>query len=207
VEADRNPFKVVVVTGVPGVGKTTVLEHLARMAQQRGLKLKVVNFGDYMMETALKEGIVRSRDELRRLPLRRQLALQTLAATRMVEDAGGELGERDFLVVDTHALVKTPSGYLPGLPFNVIEKLKPDMIVVVEAEPEVVAERQARDRGRFRADIGGVEGVRELMEQARAAAIASAVRYASTVLIVNNREGAPEEAAVRILEALGGLQP
>ncbi len=204
-EITRNPFKVVVVTGVPGVGKTTVLEHLAKIASERGLKLKIVNFGDYMLETALKEGLVGSRDELRKLSLRKQLELQALAASRIVESAGKELGEKDFLVVDTHALVKTPAGYLPGLPFHVLDKLKPDVIVVVEAEPEIVVERQARDRGRYRADIGGVEGVRRLMEQARIAAIASAVRYASTVLVVNNREGAPEEAALRILEALGGL--
>jgi len=201
----RNPFKVVVVTGVPGVGKTTVLNHLVNLATQKGLKLKVVNFGDYMLETALKEGLVKSRDEIRRLPLRRQLSLQALAASRIVEDAGRDLGEDGFLVVDTHALVRTPAGYWPGLPFHVLEKLKPDMIVVIEAEPEVVAERQARDKGRYRADIGGVEGVKRLMEQARAAAIASAVRYASTVLTVYNREGAPEEAAEELLRALEGL--
>ncbi|MFZ8795117.1 MAG: adenylate kinase [Acidilobaceae archaeon] len=201
----RNPFKVVVVTGVPGVGKTTVLEHLARIASRKGLKLKIVNFGNYMLETALKEGLVKSRDELRRLPLRRQLNLQALAASRIVENSVGELGENDFLIVDTHALVRTPAGYLPGLPFNVLEKLKPDMIVVVEAEPGVVVERQARDRSRYRGDIGGVDGVRRLMEQARSAAIASATRYASTVLVVDNREGAPEEAALKLLEALEGL--
>jgi len=205
VEVNRNPFKVIVVTGVPGVGKTTVLNHLAKIASEKGLKLKIVNFGDYMLETALKEGFVKSRDELRKLPLRRQLNLQALAAVRIVEDASKELKEKDFLIVDTHALVRTPAGYLPGLPFHVLEKLKPDMIVVVEAEPEVIAERQARDKSRYRADIGGIEGVRRLMDQARAAATASAIRYASTVLIVYNREGAPEEAALELLEALEGL--
>lgn len=201
----RNPFKVIVVTGVPGVGKTTVLNHFVKLAAERGLKVKVVNFGDYMLETALKEGLVKSRDEVRRLPLRKQLSLQALAASRIIDDCRDELGEDGFLVVDTHALVRTPAGYWPGLPFHVLEKLRPDMIVVIEAEPELVVERQARDRSRYRADIGGVEGVKRLMEQARAAAIASAVRYASTVLIVHNREGAPEEAALQLLEALKGL--
>lgn len=201
----RHPFRVIVVTGVPGVGKTTVLNHLSRIASGKGLKLRIVNFGDYMLETALKEGLVKTRDEVRRLPLRRQLDLQAIAASRIVEDARRELGEDGFLVVDTHALVRTPAGYWPGLPFHVLEKLKPDMIVVVEAEPEVVAERQARDKGRYRSDIGGVEGIKRLMEQARAAAIASAIRYASTVLVVYNREGAPEEAALKLVEAMEGL--
>ena len=43
------------------------------------------------------------------------------------------------------------------------------------------------------------------MEQARSAAVASATRYASTVLLVYNREGAPEEAALKLLDALEGL--
>ena len=202
---ERNPFKVVVVTGVPGVGKTTVISHLERLAQAEGLKLKVVNFGTYMLETALKEGLVRSRDEIRRLPLRKQLELQALAARRIVEDAAGSLGENGYLIVDTHALVKTVAGYWPGLPKHVLDHLKPDMIVVVEASPEEIVARQERDKTRYRADVGGVEGVKRLMENARAASFASAVHYASTVAIVENREGKAEEAARQILEYMKSL--
>lgn len=202
---ERNPFKVVVVTGVPGVGKTTVISHLERLAQAEGLKLKVVNFGTYMLETALKEGLVRSRDEIRRLPLRKQLELQALAAKRIVEDAEGSLGEDGYLIVDTHALVKTVAGYWPGLPKHVLDHLKPDMIVVVEASPEEIVARQERDKTRYRADVGGVEGVKRLMENARAASFASAVHYASTVAIVENREGKAEEAARQILEYMKSL--
>ncbi len=202
---ERNPFKVVVVTGVPGVGKTTVISHLERLAQAEGLRLKVVNFGTYMLETALKEGLVRSRDEIRRLPLRKQLELQALAARRIVEDAAGSLGENGYLIVDTHALVKTVAGYWPGLPKHVLDHLKPDMIVVVEASPEEIVARQERDKTRYRADVGGVEGVKRLMENARAASFASAVHYASTVAIVENREGKAEEAARQILEYMKSL--
>jgi len=80
----RNSFKVVVVTGVPGVGKTTVLSHLQELAKEKGVKVKVANFGTYKLETAIREGLVRSRDEIRRLPLRKQLELQALAAKRIV---------------------------------------------------------------------------------------------------------------------------
>ena len=196
----RNKFRVVIVTGVPGVGKSTVLSHLEQLARERGLKVKVTNFGSYMLNYAVKEGIVESRDQMRHLPLRKQLELQRLAAKSIVEDASKELGENDFLVIDTHALVKTAAGYWPGLPRHVIDELKPDMIAVIEAPPEVVADRQARDKTRYRGDIGGAEGVRRLMEYARAASFASAVFYASTVAIIENPEGRPGEAAEKLLE-------
>lgn len=201
----RNKFKVIVVTGVPGVGKTTVINHLLKLAEGRDLKIKVVNFGDYMVSLAVKEGLVNNRDEVRRLPLRRQLKIQELAAEAIISDAARELGEEGYLIVDTHALVKTPAGYWPGLPYHVVERLKPDSIVLVESEPETIVERQARDKTRYRSDIGGVEGVKLLMDQARSAAIASAVKCASTVQIIFNREGRPEEAALNLLRVLEGL--
>ena len=201
----RNRFRVVVVTGVPGVGKTTVLQHLSRLAEEKGLRVKVVNFGSHMLRYALREGIVSSRDEMRRLPLRKQLELQRLAARSIVEEEGRDLGEADFLVIDTHALVKTAAGYWPGLPRHVLDELKPDMIALIEADPRLIAERQARDKTRYRADIGGEEGVRRLMEYARAASFASATYYASTVAIVENPEGRPEEAARALLGLMENL--
>jgi adenylate kinase len=187
------------------VGKTTVLNKLQELAAVKGLKVKVVNFGSFMLNYAVREGIVESRDKLRYLPLRKQLELQRLAAKSIIEEASKELKENDYLIIDTHALVKTVAGYWPGLPRHVIDELKPDMIAVIEADPQIIAARQARDKARYRADIGGAEGVKRLMEYARAASFASATYYASTVAIVENPEGRPEEAASRLLEYMKNL--
>lgn len=204
-EGMRHPFKVVIVTGVPGVGKTTVIREMARLAEEAGMKLKVANFGTYMLDTALKLGLVDNRDKIRRLPLRSQLGLQREAAKRIILDAQEELGDGGYLIVDTHALVKTTGGYWPGLPKHVLDELKPDMIAVIEARPEDVLARQARDKSRYRADIGGVEGIKRLMSNARAASIASAVHYASTIAIIENVEGKAEEAAASLLELIRNL--
>ncbi|MCE4602167.1 MAG: adenylate kinase [Desulfurococcales archaeon] len=201
----RHPFRVVIVTGVPGVGKTTVLSKLEEIAEKEGIRVKIVNYGSYMLETALREGLVENRDQLRHLPLRRQLELQRLAAQKIIEDAANELSGDDVLIIDTHALVRTSAGYWPGLPRHVLDELKPDMIALIEAKPDVIVERQARDRGRYRADIGGVKGVTRLMENARTASLASAVHYASTVVFVENREGAPDEAAAELLSYIKNL--
>ncbi|MEB3760658.1 MAG: adenylate kinase [Desulfurococcales archaeon] len=194
----RNKFRVVIITGVPGVGKTTVISKLAEIAVGKGIKLKVVNFGTAMLNYAIKEGIVEDRDELRKLPLRKQLELQSLAARSIINDAD-DLGENDYLIIDTHALVKTVAGYWPGLPRHVIDELKPDMIAIIEADPEVIVKRQERDTARYRKDMGGASGVAKLMEYARAASFASATYYASTVAIIENEEGKAEEAAQKLL--------
>jgi len=195
----RHPFRVVVVTGVPGVGKTTVISHLRRLAEEQGVKVEVVNFGSFMLDFAVRNGIIDDRDKIRTLPLRRQLDLQARAAKAIIEYAGSRLDENGYLIIDTHALVRTRSGYWPGLPKHVLDELLPDMIAVIEADPQTVADRQARDKSRYRADFGGAAGVARLMEYARAASFASAVFYASTVAIVENREGAAEEAARELL--------
>ncbi len=195
----RHEFKVVVVTGVPGVGKTTVIGKMQEKAKEKGVNVLVVNFGSFMLDFAVKSGIIDDRDKIRTLPLRRQLDLQARAAKAIIDYARERLGPGDYLVIDTHALVRTVAGYWPGLPKHVIDELKPDMIAVIEADPEVVAARQARDKTRYRADFGGAAGVARLMEYARAASFASAVFYASTVAIIENREGEADKAAEELL--------
>ena len=202
----RNPFVTVVVTGVPGVGKTTVLSIARDLAAREGLRLHVVNFGDYMLSEAKRLGLVEHRDQMRYLPLRTQLELQEKAAEAIVRDARSKLSESDYLLVDTHAVIRTATGYWPGLPRPVVERLLPDAIVLVEAPAEQVVARQLRDKSRVRTDMAQVETVRELMSMARAAAMASAVMVSASVYVVENLEGRAEEAAARLIELLRRLR-
>ncbi|KSW12377.1 adenylate kinase [Pyrodictium occultum] len=196
----RNPFVTIIVTGVPGVGKTTVLNHVSEMIRERGGEILVVNFGDYMFRVASEQGLVKHRDEMRHLPLRKQLELQEHAARSIRSDAEQGLSERGFLFIDTHAVIKTSTGYWPGLPENVVKELRPDSIVLVEAPPEVILARQQRDKTRVRSDIGGVEAIKLLLDMARSAAMSSAVLVAASVYIVENVEGNPRVAAGKVVE-------
>ena len=199
----RNPFKTVVVTGIPGVGKTTVLSIIGN--KNIGINVKIVNFGDYMYKAATQEGLVKTRDEIRHISHRKQLELQKRAAESIVADASKELGPEGVLIIDTHAVVKTSSGYWPGLPQHVVDVLKPDSIVIIEAPPEEVVNRQQKDGSRYRKDVSQIEVVNELMEMARKAAMASATLTASSVYIVDNPSGKPDKAAEEIIKLLGKL--
>ena len=193
--------KIGVVTGIPGVGKTTVLSKVSEILTSQGRPHKIVNYGDYMLSTAIQLGLVSHRDEIRKLPLEKQKYLQTEAAKRISEEAKG-LGDIGLLFVDTHAVIRTPAGYLPGLPKHVVEALMPNVIFLLEADPKTIIARQMRDTSRVRSDYSSEEVVEEVMNFARYAAMASAVLVGATVKRVINVEGDPSIAAREIINAM-----
>ena len=77
------------------------------------------------------------------------------------------------VIVDTHCTIKTPQGYMPGLPEWVLRELKPTSIVLVEADPGEIYGRRARDTTRNR-DPDSKEQIAEHQFMNRAAAMAYA---------------------------------
>lgn len=107
-----------------------------------------------------------------------------------------------MLFIDTHAVIKTPSGYLPGLPKYVIEEINPYIIFLLEAEPRLILERQKRDTTRSRTDYSDEKVIIETINFARYAAMASAVLVGATVKVVINAEGDPSIAANEIIRSM-----
>jgi len=173
-------MSVIVVTGIPGVGKTTVMKKAAE-----GMDIKFVTFGTVMSEIALELRLVANRDEMRKLSLAQQRDLQVKAAQRI-----SHMGN---VIVDTHCTIKTPQGYMPGLPEWVLKELKPTSIVIVEADPGEIYGRRARDITRNR-DPDTKEQIAEHQFVNRAAAMAYAALTGSTVKIVYNHDDALDDA-------------
>ena len=171
---------VIVVTGIPGVGKTTVMKNAAE-----GMDIEFVTFGTVMSEIAIETGLVQNRDEMRKLTLEQQKDLQIKSAEKIAS-----MGN---VILDTHCTIKTPKGYLPGLPEWVIKKLKPTAIVVVEADPEEIYNRRTGDKTRNR-DPDTKEQIDEHQMINRAAAMVYAVLSGSTVKIVFNHDNAIDDA-------------
>ncbi len=171
---------VIVVTGIPGVGKTTVMKRAAE-----GLDMEFVTFGTVMIDTAKEMGLVKDRDEMRKLTLEQQKELQIRSAEKVAS-----MGN---VILDTHCTVKTPKGYMPGLPEWILKKLKPTAIVVVEADPDEIYNRRAKDATRNR-DPDSIEQIAEHQQINRAAAMAYATLTGATVKIVYNHDDAIDEA-------------
>ena len=62
-------IKLAIIVGLPGVGKSTVLNLAKDILINKGYHVEVVNFGDYMFKYVVSQGLAKSRDEIRKLPL------------------------------------------------------------------------------------------------------------------------------------------
>jgi len=171
---------VIVVTGIPGVGKTTVMKNAAE-----GMNVQFVTFGTVMIDIAKELGYVKDRDEMRTLTLKQQKELQIKSAEKIAQIPN--------VILDTHCTIKTPQGYMPGLPEWIITKLKPTAIVVVEADPQEIYDRRANDPTRNR-DPDSTEQIHEHQQINRSAAMAYAALSGATVKIVFNHDNAIDEA-------------
>jgi adenylate kinase len=171
---------VIVVTGIPGVGKTTVMKKAAE-----GMDIQFVTFGTVMVEIAQDTGMVKDRDDMRKLTLEQQKELQIKSAEKIAK-----MGN---VILDTHCTVKTPKGYMPGLPEWIIKRINPTAIVVVEADAEEIYNRRANDPTRNR-DPDTKDQIAEHQMINRAAAMAYAALSGSTVKIVFNHDNAIDDA-------------
>ena len=173
---------IVVVTGIPGVGKTTVMQKAAE-----GLDIKFITFGTVMIDIAKEIGLVKDRDDMRKLTLEQQKNLQIKTAERV--------SKMKNVIVDTHCTIKTPKGYMPGLPEWIIKKLKPDNILLIEASPEEIYNRRFNDKTRNR-DPDSIDKITEHQHMNRAVAMAYSALTGATVKIINNNDNAIDEAIV-----------
>lgn len=174
----------VVVVGIPGVGKTTVVEKLR--SRLEGAKL--VTFGTVMFEEATRRRWVKGRDEMRKLPIDRQSRLQRFASAKI-----SKMADR-IVLVDTHLFIRTKEGFWPGLPFDVARVLKPTHLILVEASPEEVAARRAKDAARAR-DKVIVEELEKETQLGRTYLSAVSTLTGAPMLIVRNEEGKADETA------------
>lgn len=191
-----------VVVGIPGVGKSTVLSIAVKILVEKGYTVKLVNFGDYMLSYLKKLGETDARDQIRRLRLATQLVAQEAAAKAIRRDLEALSGDRSVGIVDTHAVIRTSLGYWPGLPLAVLGELRPSVIVVIEASPEEVLERQRRDVSRYRKDLMSIEFVEELLQINRYYAIASSVISGAALRFIRNSEGLAERAAEELVKVV-----
>jgi adenylate kinase len=184
----------VIITGVPGVGKTTVVTGALKKLEEEGISYKILNFGTYMFEVALREGIVKDRDEMRKLDKDIQKRLQKLAAKEMAK-------EKDNVLIDTHASIKTPKGYLAGLPEWVLEELTPDTIILVETNEDQILLRRLTDETRTR-DLEGSYGIAEHQQFNRSIAAAYSMITGCTVKYITNADSLLEKAALDMAAVL-----
>lgn len=186
-------------TGIPGVGKTTVLSELQDLARQNKFNLTVLNYGTIMNEIMRDLGKDLHRDKMREQSIDAQKKVQELAASEIANRAG-----QGTVVVDTHMFVRTGVGMWAGLPQNVLEKLGPQLLVLIEADPRHIAARRMGDASRMR-EQAVEEEISFDLEWSRATAAASAVATGSPVKVIRNDEGKQKQAAQELFQAIRSI--
>jgi adenylate kinase len=184
------------VTGIPGVGKTTVLNEMKDIAKQNRFNLTVLNYGTIMNEIMRELGHEMHRDEMREQDIEAQRKVQELAANEIVNRAG-----QGTIVVDTHMFVRTATGMWAGLPANVLQKLGPRLLVLVEADPEQITARRRGETDRKR-DQTMAEDIGFDLEWSRATAAASAVTTGAPVKVIRNDAGRQKQAAQELFDTI-----
>ena len=187
--------KKIVIVGIPGVGKTTVVTKVFEILNTKNKSVSVVSFGNLMFEEALQYGI-KDRDDLRKLSISQQQDLQKKAAERIAK-----LND-NVVIIDTHAFITTPAGFYPGLPDYVIKIIKPSNFISISARPEVIFNRRKQDETRLR-DVVSIDLIKKELAVQDAMLSSCSVLSGSPLKTILNDEGKVEEAAMNVIKAIG----
>lgn len=185
----------VIIVGIPGVGKTTVVSRVVELLKEKNVKVSVSIFGTVMFDEAKKKG-VQNRDDLRKLSVKQQKELQSMAAKTIAAIPD------DVVIVDTHAFISTKEGFYPGLPHNVLEILNPDSFIMISARPEEIYNRRMTDTTRTR-DIVSIDAIKKELDVTSAMLSTCSILCGSPIKMVLNTEGKVDEAAHGIISAMG----
>jgi adenylate kinase len=186
-----------IIVGIPGVGKTTVITRAAELLNKKRKTTTVVVFGTFMFEEAKKKLGLKSRDDMRRMPVEDQRRLQEMAAQHIAEM------KDDIVLVDTHLFINTGEGYYPGLPMRLLNIMKPTNIVMVAADPGEIAERRKTDQTRQR-DIATAENIQKELDISQVMVASCSILTGAPFAIIMNSDGRVDEAAANIAKILLG---
>ena len=187
--------KKIVLVGIPGVGKTSLLSKIVDILKNKNILVNVISYGTLMFDVAKENGL-QDRDGLRKLPISEQQNLQKLAAEKIATQS------EEIVIIDTHAFITSTEGYYPGLPEHVLKIIKPSNFISVAAKPEEIYNRRMKDETRNRDNITLIN-IRKELEYQTGMISACAVITGTPVRHILNDEGKIDEAADKIIAALG----
>jgi adenylate kinase len=183
-----------VILGIPGVGKTTIISEVENILQKMGVEAETVVFGSLMFEEAKMRGI-KTRDDMRKLPIEDQRNLQNGAAKRIAEM------RRRIVIIDTHLFIKTSEWYYPGIPVNVTNIIRPTHLLLIIAKPREILMRRQSDTARHR-DLSTESEIQHEVDVSKTMIISSANMTSSPFTILENQKDQATKVAQDIVRLL-----
>jgi adenylate kinase len=194
--SNSSSSKRVIIGGIPGAGKTSVICSAVESIRKKGQNARVVVFGTEMFEQAKRTAGVKNRDELRKLAVKDQRRFQEMAARRISEM------QDSIVIVDTHIFVRTGEGYYyPGLPLHLLEIIKPSSFVMIVADALEIVNRRKKDTSRLRDDIS-TEQVQYEIDTSKLMVATCSILTGAPFIIVANNDNKMDEAVSGVAKVL-----
>jgi adenylate kinase len=187
-------MKTIILVGIPGSGKTSILQE----AMNQVPSLIIINYADRMLELSAKQGV--SRDMLRKMEPHEQRKAGIEAAKTMVSQ------EEGVTIVDTHAMIKTPIGYMSGIPLEVLEILKPKALAWIECRSDVILQRRTHDTSRSR-DNETKDEIALHQSLTRSYLAACALSTGALLCPIPNNEGSLKDNAEPLIKLIQSYNP
>lgn len=190
----------IAVTGVPGVGKTSVSQD-PRIIDAG---LAVINYGNLMLLKGRQLGLVSNSSDLKTLNLAARTKLQSEVIRTLDEESSG-LG----LLIDGHLIVDTPSGFIPGIKWGYLPLLRLSGLTLLIADPTEVVSRRKKNPSKYemmpRWDVE--EHVRIHQDILFAASIQYSLHFHFPCSFIRNPDGKREAAVWEVMGVLRDLVP
>jgi adenylate kinase len=125
----------ILITGVPGVGKTSIAEKISSK-----YSLPITNFGDVLFDLVkTKKPQIKHVDEMRtKLTFKEYKKFQQQTARQIEKKVGDK-------IITSHLSIDTKTGFKPGFPLEIVEIIKPDIIFIIESPIKEIKQRREQD--------------------------------------------------------------
>jgi adenylate kinase len=191
---------IIMVTGIPGVGKTTI----SKNPLVGDIGVLVQTFGELMLFKGKELGLVQTGAELAKIPLHIRQKLQMMAAERILNDA-----KSMPVVIDGHLLVDTPTGFVPGLPYECVTSLGLSAIIILTAPASDILSRRENNKAKYQLMNGrsGIDRIAFHEELLVKASLQYAILSGASLECIPNDQDKIEDTVKSLIMLLGKLIP
>lgn len=188
--------KRVIIVGIPGVGKSTVITKVFEILSQEGVDTRIAEFGKIMFEQA-KQMAINNRDQLRKLSIEQQRTLQEMTANSI-----NSLGN-DIVIIDTHLIIRTEHGFYPGMPLKLLNIINPTHLILITSSAEEIFKRRASDNSRQR-DLISIDQIAHDLRISENMISTSSMITGSPFFLIQNNTDQVEKSSNSVVKVILG---